>query len=218
MQGEILFVFVLLSSPLPFPTPLSVTLSRIAWLRSRALKCIWCTGSHKRAEVLLHLSCWHWDTCAASTHTFFAVSAFGVKLHNPFPDKRISRCGSHIDLIMIRELGEVCGNGHVRFFLFFLQLEKHHKMIIFFSSCEQVEFHYELLLNVLSGGLESEQPEHSSVSFAHLQFLRLHGNMEQEVSILKMSGYAVLFLIPYDLLCGYFGEEGRREDRESFHL
>lgn len=86
-------------------------------------------------------------------------------------------------------------------------------MIIFFSSCEQVEFHYELLLKVLSGGLESEQPEHSSVSSARLQFLRLHGNMEQEVSNLKTSGYTVLFLIPYDLLCGYFGEEGRREDR-----
>ncbi|PKU37600.1 hypothetical protein llap_12098 [Limosa lapponica baueri] len=60
------------------------------------------------------------------------------------------------------------------------KFEKHHKMIIFFSSCEQVEFHYELLLKVLSGGLESEQPERSSVSSAHLQFLRLHGNMEQE--------------------------------------
>ncbi|KAM6237371.1 ATP-dependent DNA helicase DDX31 isoform 3-T3 [Spheniscus humboldti] len=60
------------------------------------------------------------------------------------------------------------------------KFEKHHKMIIFFSSCEQVEFHYELLLKVLSGGLESEQPERSSVSSARLQFLRLHGNMEQE--------------------------------------
>ncbi|NXS76594.1 DDX31 helicase, partial [Pandion haliaetus] len=60
------------------------------------------------------------------------------------------------------------------------KFEKHHKMIIFFSSCEQVEFHYELLLKVLSGGLESEPPEHSSVSSACLQFLRLHGNMEQE--------------------------------------
>ncbi|NWU65057.1 DDX31 helicase, partial [Pterocles burchelli] len=60
------------------------------------------------------------------------------------------------------------------------KFEKHHKMIIFFSSCEQVEFHYELLVKVLSGGLESEQPEHPSVSFAHLQFLRLHGSMEQE--------------------------------------
>ncbi|XP_069729357.1 ATP-dependent DNA helicase DDX31 isoform X2 [Phaenicophaeus curvirostris] len=58
------------------------------------------------------------------------------------------------------------------------KFEKHHKMIIFFSSCEQVEFHYELLLKVLSGRLDSEQPE--SVSSAPLQFLRLHGNMEQE--------------------------------------
>ncbi|NXV12219.1 DDX31 helicase, partial [Cepphus grylle] len=60
------------------------------------------------------------------------------------------------------------------------KFERHHKMIIFFSSCEQVEFYYELLLKVLSGGLESEQPERSSVSSASLQFLRLHGNMEQE--------------------------------------
>ncbi|KAM6117754.1 ATP-dependent DNA helicase DDX31 isoform 2-T2 [Phoenicopterus ruber ruber] len=60
------------------------------------------------------------------------------------------------------------------------KFEKHHKMIIFFSSCEQVEFHYELLLKVLSGGLEPEKPERSSVSSAHLRFLRLHGNMEQE--------------------------------------
>ncbi|XP_035197652.1 probable ATP-dependent RNA helicase DDX31 isoform X2 [Oxyura jamaicensis] len=60
------------------------------------------------------------------------------------------------------------------------KFEKRHKMIIFFSSCEQVEFHYDLLLNVLSGGLECEQPKHSSVSSVHLEFLRLHGNMEQE--------------------------------------
>ncbi|XP_065504493.1 probable ATP-dependent RNA helicase DDX31 isoform X2 [Caloenas nicobarica] len=60
------------------------------------------------------------------------------------------------------------------------KFEKHHKMIIFFSSCEQVEFYYELFLKVLSGGLESEQPEPSSVSSAHLEFLRLHGNMDQE--------------------------------------
>lgn len=35
-----LFAFILLRSPLFFPTPLSVTLSRIAWIKSRALKCI----------------------------------------------------------------------------------------------------------------------------------------------------------------------------------
>lgn len=91
-------------------------------------------------------------------------------------------------------------------------------MIIFFSSCEQVEFYHELLVKVLSGGPESEQPGRSPLSSVSLHFLRLHGDMEQEVSTLKMSGSAVLFLIPFDLLCGYFGEEGRREDRESFHL
>lgn len=84
-------------------------------------------------------------------------------------------------------------------------------MIIFFSSCEQVEFYYELLLKVLSGGLESEQREHSSLSSARLQFLRLHGNMEQEVSVFRMSGYTVLFLIPFDLLfCGGGQKKGQR--------
>ncbi|KFP80138.1 putative ATP-dependent RNA helicase DDX31, partial [Acanthisitta chloris] len=60
------------------------------------------------------------------------------------------------------------------------KFEKHHKMIIFFSSCEQVEFYYELLIKVLSGGPESEQPGRSSLSPVCLQFLRLHGDMEQE--------------------------------------
>lgn len=67
-------------------------------------------------------------------------------------------------------------------FLFSLQYEKHHKMIIFFSSCEQVEFHYKLLLKVLLGGLGAEEPECLPLSSSHLKFLRLHGNMEQEVS------------------------------------
>ncbi|XP_067397712.1 ATP-dependent DNA helicase DDX31 isoform X2 [Emydura macquarii macquarii] len=58
--------------------------------------------------------------------------------------------------------------------------EKHHKMIIFFSSCEQVEFHYKLLLKVLLGGLGAEEPECLPLSSSHLKFLRLHGNMEQE--------------------------------------
>uniref|UniRef100_A0A8C3K5C4 ATP-dependent RNA helicase n=1 Tax=Calidris pygmaea TaxID=425635 RepID=A0A8C3K5C4_9CHAR len=75
------------------------------------------------------------------------------------------------------------------------KFEKHHKMIIFFSSCEQVDFHYELLLKVLAGGLESEQPERSPVSSAHLQFLRLHGNMEQEVSTLKIIFTKVISLL-----------------------
>ncbi|NXG51582.1 DDX31 helicase, partial [Psilopogon haemacephalus] len=60
------------------------------------------------------------------------------------------------------------------------KFEKRHKMIVFFSSCEQVEFHYELLLKVLAGGPGPEQPEHSSGSSACLQFVRLHGSMAQE--------------------------------------
>ncbi|NXY61338.1 DDX31 helicase, partial [Callaeas wilsoni] len=60
------------------------------------------------------------------------------------------------------------------------KFEKRHKMIIFFSSCEQVEFYHELLVKVLSGESESEQPGRSSLSSVSLQFLRLHGDMEQE--------------------------------------
>ncbi|XP_042635806.1 probable ATP-dependent RNA helicase DDX31 [Catharus ustulatus] len=60
------------------------------------------------------------------------------------------------------------------------KFEKRHKMIIFFSSCEQVEFYHELLVKVLSGGSESEQPGHSPLSSVSLRFLRLHGDMEQE--------------------------------------
>ncbi|KAJ7417432.1 putative ATP-dependent RNA helicase DDX31 [Pitangus sulphuratus] len=60
------------------------------------------------------------------------------------------------------------------------KFEKHHKMIIFFSSCEQVEFYYDLLVKVLAGGPELEQPGRSSPSSVSLQFLRLHGDMEQE--------------------------------------
>ncbi|NXU20912.1 DDX31 helicase, partial [Pardalotus punctatus] len=60
------------------------------------------------------------------------------------------------------------------------KFEKRHKMIIFFSSCEQVEFYHELLVKVLSGGSEAEQPGRSPLSSVSLQFLRLHGDMEQE--------------------------------------
>ncbi|NXK92245.1 DDX31 helicase, partial [Formicarius rufipectus] len=60
------------------------------------------------------------------------------------------------------------------------KFEKHHKMIIFFSSCEQVEFYYELFVKVLAGEPELEQLGHSSPSSVCLQFLRLHGDMEQE--------------------------------------
>nr|XP_006136874.1 probable ATP-dependent RNA helicase DDX31 [Pelodiscus sinensis]XP_006136875.1 probable ATP-dependent RNA helicase DDX31 [Pelodiscus sinensis] len=60
------------------------------------------------------------------------------------------------------------------------KFEKHHKMIIFFSSCEQVEFHYQLLLKVLLGGQEAKEPERLPHPSSHVKFLRLHGNMEQE--------------------------------------
>lgn len=55
-------------------------------------------------------------------------------------------------------------------------------MIVFFSSCELVEFHYHLFLQTLPsrlGALASGQPPSAST---RLKFLRLHGNMKQEVS------------------------------------
>lgn len=55
-------------------------------------------------------------------------------------------------------------------------------MIVFFSSCELVEFHYSLFLQTLlssSGAPASGQLPSAST---RLKFLRLHGNMEQEVS------------------------------------
>lgn len=55
-------------------------------------------------------------------------------------------------------------------------------MIIFFSSCELVEFHYHLFVQTLlscSGAPASEQPPSAS---SRLKFLRLHGDMQQEVS------------------------------------
>ncbi|XP_055455883.1 probable ATP-dependent RNA helicase DDX31 isoform X2 [Psammomys obesus] len=60
------------------------------------------------------------------------------------------------------------------------KFEKDQKMIVFFSSCELVEFHYSLFLHTLpclSGSLTSEQLPSASWP---LTFLRLHGNMEQE--------------------------------------
>ncbi|XP_023556272.1 probable ATP-dependent RNA helicase DDX31 isoform X2 [Octodon degus] len=60
------------------------------------------------------------------------------------------------------------------------KFEKEQKMIIFFSSCELVEFHYNLFLQTLlrrTGAPASGQVPSAS---ARLKFLRLHGNMEQE--------------------------------------
>ncbi|XP_073909032.1 ATP-dependent DNA helicase DDX31 isoform X3 [Castor canadensis] len=60
------------------------------------------------------------------------------------------------------------------------KFEKDQKMIIFFSSCELVEFHYTLFLHTLlssSGAPASRQLPSAS---SRLKFLRLHGNMKQE--------------------------------------
>ncbi|XP_006835058.1 PREDICTED: probable ATP-dependent RNA helicase DDX31 [Chrysochloris asiatica] len=60
------------------------------------------------------------------------------------------------------------------------KFEKDQKMIVFFSSCELVEFHYNLFLQTLlssSGAPASGQLPSASM---RLKFLRLHGNMEQE--------------------------------------
>ncbi|KAL4825894.1 hypothetical protein H8958_013541 [Nasalis larvatus] len=60
------------------------------------------------------------------------------------------------------------------------KFEKDQKMVIFFSSCELVEFHYSLFLQTLlssSGAPASAQLPSAST---RLKFLRLHGNMEQE--------------------------------------
>ncbi|XP_074871345.1 ATP-dependent DNA helicase DDX31 isoform X2 [Carettochelys insculpta] len=60
------------------------------------------------------------------------------------------------------------------------KFEKRHKMIIFFSSCEQVEFHYKLLLNVLLSDQKAEESEQLTHPSSPLNFLRLHGSMDQE--------------------------------------
>uniref|UniRef100_A0A2I2ZWF4 ATP-dependent RNA helicase n=1 Tax=Gorilla gorilla gorilla TaxID=9595 RepID=A0A2I2ZWF4_GORGO len=60
------------------------------------------------------------------------------------------------------------------------KFEKDQKMVVFFSSCELVEFHYSLFLQTLlssSGAPASGQLPSASM---RLKFLRLHGGMEQQ--------------------------------------
>uniref|UniRef100_A0A452UPB7 ATP-dependent RNA helicase n=1 Tax=Ursus maritimus TaxID=29073 RepID=A0A452UPB7_URSMA len=61
------------------------------------------------------------------------------------------------------------------------KFEKDQKMIVFFSSCELVEFHYHLFVQTLLScpGAPASGQLLPSAS-ARLKFLRLHGNMEQE--------------------------------------
>lgn len=60
-----------------------------------------------------------------------------------------------------------------------MQFETDQKLIVFFSSCELVEFHYHLFFQTLLGLAATGQ---SPSGGPRLAFLRLHGNMDQEVS------------------------------------
>ncbi|XP_048415052.1 probable ATP-dependent RNA helicase DDX31 [Stegostoma tigrinum] len=60
------------------------------------------------------------------------------------------------------------------------KMEEKQKMIIFFSSCESVEFHYTLFTNVLTPYSDNKELKHLPFSACKMLFLRLHGNMEQE--------------------------------------
>ncbi|XP_036185154.1 probable ATP-dependent RNA helicase DDX31 isoform X1 [Myotis myotis] len=57
------------------------------------------------------------------------------------------------------------------------KFETDQKLIVFFSSCELVEFHYHLFFQTLLGGAASGQLPSGG---PRLTFLRLHGNMDQE--------------------------------------
>lgn len=61
-------------------------------------------------------------------------------------------------------------------------------MIVFFSSCELVEFHYHLFLQTLLSRLRAPAPGQSPSASPQLAFLRLHGNMAQEVSAWPTAG------------------------------
>ncbi|XP_070108081.1 ATP-dependent DNA helicase DDX31 isoform X4 [Equus przewalskii] len=60
------------------------------------------------------------------------------------------------------------------------KFEKDQKMIVFFSSCELVEFHYNLFLQTLLSSSGAPAPGQLPSASTRLKFLRLHGNMEQE--------------------------------------
>uniref|UniRef100_H3AHU7 ATP-dependent RNA helicase n=1 Tax=Latimeria chalumnae TaxID=7897 RepID=H3AHU7_LATCH len=61
------------------------------------------------------------------------------------------------------------------------KFEKGQKLIVFFSSCESVEFHHTLFTKVLSEkAMGREEPTQTASSPSPITFLRLHGNMEQQ--------------------------------------
>ncbi|XP_049751099.1 LOW QUALITY PROTEIN: probable ATP-dependent RNA helicase DDX31 [Elephas maximus indicus] len=60
------------------------------------------------------------------------------------------------------------------------KFEKDQKLIVFFSSCELVEFHYTLFLQTLQSSSGAPAAVHLPSASVRLKFLRLHGDMEQE--------------------------------------
>ncbi|XP_057580686.1 probable ATP-dependent RNA helicase DDX31 isoform X2 [Hippopotamus amphibius kiboko] len=60
------------------------------------------------------------------------------------------------------------------------KFERDQKMIIFFSSCELVEFHYNLFLQTLLSGGGALAPGGPPSASTRAKFLRLHGDLEQE--------------------------------------
>ncbi|XP_061055695.1 probable ATP-dependent RNA helicase DDX31 isoform X2 [Eubalaena glacialis] len=60
------------------------------------------------------------------------------------------------------------------------KFERDQKMIIFFSSCELVDFHYNLFLQTLLSGSGALAPGGLPCASTRLKFLRLHGDLEQE--------------------------------------
>lgn len=63
-----------------------------------------------------------------------------------------------------------------------VQFERDQKVIVFFSSCELVEFHYTLFLETLLSGSGALAPERLPSTSTPLKFLRLHSALDQEVS------------------------------------
>ncbi|XP_074218563.1 ATP-dependent DNA helicase DDX31 isoform X5 [Camelus bactrianus] len=60
------------------------------------------------------------------------------------------------------------------------KFERDQKMVVFFLSCELVEFHYNLFLQTLLGGSGAPAPGRLPSASTQFGFLRLHGDMEQE--------------------------------------
>ncbi|XP_008150923.1 probable ATP-dependent RNA helicase DDX31 [Eptesicus fuscus] len=60
------------------------------------------------------------------------------------------------------------------------KFETDQKLIVFFSSCELVEFHYHLFFQTLLGGAGAPASGQLPSGGPRLTFLRLHGNMDQE--------------------------------------